>query len=144
MTNNPLRKARKKVKEKKAKYEVNPSPELKQDIEKWEGKINALLNCKIKDSSKKKKSQDKTDEQLFNEAKAYNRLHRNDLDVKVKEEYEKHIQYTLVIKEIMQHSNCSQEEAENLFKQISLQKSQMKEEVPQIEDEQYSDKPIPE
>ena len=83
MTNNPLRKARKKVKEKKAKYEVNPSPELKQDIEKWEGKINALLNCKIKDSSKKKKSQDKTDEQLFNEAKAYNRLHRNDLDVKV-------------------------------------------------------------
>ena len=217
MTNNPLRKARKKVKEKKAKYEVNPSPELKQDIEKWEGKINALLNCKIKDSSKKKKSQDKTDEQLFNEAKAYNRLHRNDLDVKVneektkisqdlkkkkgilrktinekiesekkkeeedfqqyknekeefekmkknamkeiiekenvsnyvaskrfKEEYDKHIQYTLVIKEIMQHSNCSQEEAENLFKQISLQKSQMKEEGRQIEDEQYSDKPIPE
>ena len=44
----------------------------------------------------------------------------------------------------MQHANCSQEEAENLFKQISLQKSQMKEEVPQIEDEQYSDKPIPE
>ena len=42
MTNNPLRKARKKVKEKKAKYEVNPSPELKQDIEKWEEKLEEL------------------------------------------------------------------------------------------------------
>lgn len=217
MTNNPLRKAKKKVKEKKAKYEVNPSPELKQDIKKWEEKVNTLIKCQIKGPSKKKESSDKTDEQLFNEANAYNRLHRNDNDVKVKEEkmkiskdlekkkgilrktineklenekkkyeeevsnytkekeefesmkqkameeimekenvnkykaslrfkeeYEKHIQYTLVIKEIMQHSNCSQEEAESLFKQISLQKSQMKEGVPQIENEQYSDEPIPE
>ena len=176
-----------------------------------------INNNAIKGPSKKKVSSDKTDDQLFNEANTYNRLHRNDNDVKVKEEkikiskdlekkkgilrktineklenekkkyeeevskytkekeefesmkqkaieeimekenvnkykaslrfkeeYEKHIQYTLVIKEIMQHSNCSQEEAENLFKQISLQKSQMKEGVSQIENEQYSDEPIPE
>ena len=86
MTNNPLRKAKKKVKEKKAKYEVNPSPELKQDIKKWEEKVNTLIKCQIKGHSKKKISSDKTDEQLFNEANTYNRRHKNDIDVKIKEE----------------------------------------------------------
>ena len=45
----------------------------------------------------------------------------------------------LIIKEIMEQSNCSQEEAENLFKQISLRNSHNREKSSQIEDE-----PIPE
>jgi hypothetical protein len=86
MTSNPLRKARKKLRVNNAKYELNPSPELKQEIEKWEEKINTLIKCQVKAPSKKEKIHDKTDDQLFNEARVYNRNHRNDSIVKEKEQ----------------------------------------------------------
>jgi len=84
MTNNPERKARKKLREKRAKYEKEPSETLLGEIQHWEGRLETLLKCKIDKKKKKIEKMDnveKTDDEILNEALAYNKKHMDDPDV---------------------------------------------------------------
>ena len=88
MTNNPQRKARKKLREKRAKYEKEPSETLLGEIQHWEERLETLLKCKI-DKKKKIEKMDnveKTDDEILNEALAYNKGRRDDPDVLEKQE----------------------------------------------------------
>ena len=88
MTNNPERKARKKLREKRAKYEKDPSPSLHEEIQHWEERLETLLKCKVDGKKKMAKVEnvEKTDDEIFMEALAYNEEHKNDPDVLEKQE----------------------------------------------------------
>lgn len=88
MTNNPERKARKKLREKRAKYEKDPSPSLHEEIRHWEERLETLLKCKVDGKKKMAKVEnvEKTDDEIFMEALAYNEEHKNDPDVLEKQE----------------------------------------------------------
>ena len=84
MTNNPERKARKKLREKRAKYEKDPSPSLLEEIQQWEERLETLLKCKVDGKKKMAKVEnvEKTDELVGNKNRNYflpeadNILHR--------------------------------------------------------------------
>ena len=88
MTNNPERKARKKLREKRAKYEKDPSPSLLEEIHGWEERIETLLKCRIDGKKKMAKVEnlEKTDDEILMEALAYNEEHKDDPDVREKQE----------------------------------------------------------
>ena len=110
---------------------------LRKDINEKKETEKKKYEEEVSNYTKEKEDFDSMKQKAMEEIMEKENVNKYKASLRFKEEYEKHIQYTLVIKEIMKQSNCSQEEAENLFKQISLQKSQ-------IEDEQCSDEPIPE
>jgi len=88
MTNNPERKARKKLREKRAKYEKEPSETLLGEIQHWEERLETLLKCKVGGKKKEEKVEnlEKTDDEILMEALAYNEEHKNDPDVLEKQE----------------------------------------------------------
>lgn len=88
MTNNPERKARKKLREKRAKYEKEPSETLLGEIRHWEERLQTLLKCKVDGKKKvaKVENLEKTDDEILKEALAYNEEHKNDPDVLEKQE----------------------------------------------------------